>query len=53
MKKIITIKEFHDELISRIDNNKGIDCCKAEIKKLASVAKEFIGDKKIEVNWKD
>jgi hypothetical protein len=53
MKKIITIKEFADELAIRIDKNKGIDCCKEEIKNLAEIAKKFIGDKQIEVNWKD
>jgi len=53
MKKTITIKEFCDELMARINKNKGIDCCKDEIKKLAEIAKESIGDKKIEVNWKD
>lgn len=53
MKKTVTLKEFADELILRIDSQKGIDCCKDEIKKLAAIAKQFIGDKQIEVNWKE
>jgi len=53
MKKIITVKEFAKELELRIDKNKGIDCCKEEIKKLADLAAKYIGDKEIEVNWKD
>ncbi len=53
MKKVITIDQFTDELIKRIDNAKDIECCKEEIKKLASIAKNYIGDKNIEVNWKD
>jgi len=40
-------------LIKRIDNQKGIDCCKEEIKNLALLAKKEISDKEIEVNWKD
>jgi hypothetical protein len=53
MKKIITIKEFAKELLLRIDKDKGIECCKAEIKNLANVAAKFIGEKEIEVDWKD
>jgi hypothetical protein len=53
MKKILTIKEFADELVARIEKNKGIDCCKEEIKNFAAIAKKYIGDKEIEVNWKD
>ncbi|MBF0349418.1 MAG: hypothetical protein HQM11_00210 [SAR324 cluster bacterium] len=52
MKKTITIKEFADELIRRISEAKTIDCCKEELVKLATIAKNEIGEKKIEVNWK-
>ena len=53
MKKVITIEQFSDELIARIDETKTIDCCKEEIKLLAQIAKENIGSKEIEVTWKD
>jgi len=53
MKKTVTIKEFTEELISRIDNAKSIECCKEEIKSLAAIAKENIGTLTIDVNWKD
>jgi hypothetical protein len=53
MKKTITIAEFADELVKRIDSSKGIDCCSDEIKNLAAIAKESIGTQSIEVNWKD
>lgn len=53
MQKDITISEFADELVKRIDDTKTIDCCKEEIKNLAGIAKSEIGDKMITVEWKD
>lgn len=53
MKKTLTISEFSDELIERIEKTKDIQCCSEEIKKLAAIAKESIGSQTIEVNWKD
>lgn len=53
MKKEITIKEFSAELIKRIDTQKGIDCCKEEIKNFAELAAEKIPGEKITVNWKE
>ncbi len=53
MKKEITISEFSDELVKRIEEAKTIDCCKEEIKNLAAIAKTEIGGKKITVEWKD
>ncbi|MCP5107156.1 MAG: hypothetical protein GY950_27465 [bacterium] len=53
MKKKITISEFADELIQRVQAAKDIDCCKEEIINLATIAQEHIGDKLIEVNWKE
>ncbi|MBI4951627.1 MAG: hypothetical protein HY908_06310 [Myxococcales bacterium] len=53
MQKEITVAEFARELVARIDGTKGIDCCKDEIKKLALMAKDQMGDKKIVVNWKE
>ena len=53
MKKVLSITEFCDELVSRIDEKKTIDCCVEEIKNLAMIAKKEIGQKTIEVNWKE
>ena len=53
MKKEITINEFADDLIARINKGKTIDCCKEELLLLAQIAKERIGDQKITVNWKE
>ena len=53
MKKLITVKEFAEELISRIDKDKTVDCCREEIKKFARLAAEKMAGEKIEVNWKD
>ncbi|MDH5718539.1 MAG: hypothetical protein OEZ22_13010 [Spirochaetia bacterium] len=51
MKKVITIKEFCDELIERISHTESIDCCKDELLKFAHMAKDHMGEKEIEVNW--
>lgn len=53
MKKEITIRELTTELMARIDQAKGIECCKEEIKSLALLAKERMPDEKIVVNWKE
>lgn len=53
MKKEITIKEFADELAQRVEASKEIECCKEEILNLAKVAAQSIGDKMIQVNWKE
>ena len=53
MKKEITINQFVDELIERLNNNKTIDCCKEEIINFGKMAKDVMGDKMIEVNWKE
>lgn len=53
MQKEITIKEFAAELITRIDTEKGIDCCKEEIKKFADMASARMPEEKITVNWKE
>lgn len=53
MKKEISIREFADELVSRIDDAKTIDCCKEEIRLLAEMAKRRMGDDRITVEWKD
>ena len=53
MKKTITVREFVADLIDRIDKDKGIDCCRDEIKKFAKMAQERMGDELIEVEWKD
>ncbi len=53
MKKEISIREFADELMTRIDDAKTIDCCKEEIRLLAEMAKRKMGDDRITVEWKD
>jgi hypothetical protein len=53
MKKKITVSQFADELVQRIDDAKDIDCCKEELVNLANLAREKIGDEIIEVNWQD
>ena len=53
MKKEITVAEFVRELVQRIDGDKGIDCCKEEIKNLARLAERRMADEKIVVNWKE
>lgn len=53
MKKEISINEFADELMSRIDKAKTIDCCKEEIRLLAEMAKKKMGSERIMVEWKD
>ncbi len=53
MKKAISIKDFSDELMKRIENSRDIECCREEIKNLAAIAKKEIPDMKIEVTWKD
>ena len=53
MKKEITIREFVDELLDRIENAEDINCCKDEIKTFAGYVKDKLGDDKIAVEWKD
>jgi hypothetical protein len=53
MEKEITVKQFAEELIQRIDKNRDIDCCRVEIKRLAEMAGREIADKKIRVQWKE
>jgi hypothetical protein len=53
MKKEITIAEFADELKSRLEKGKTIDCCREELLTLADIIREKIGNEKIIVNWKE
>ena len=53
MKKEITLAEFADELKTRLEVGKTVDCCKEELLTLADIVKEKIGTEKIVVNWKD
>ena len=52
MKKEITVRDFVDELVARIDTAKDIDCCKEEIKELARLAQREIPDRTLMVTWK-
>ena len=51
--KIITIREFADELEKRLKNGKTVDCCKEELLNLAVLIRDKIGDETIKVHWKD
>lgn len=53
MEKEITVAQFAEELVTRIDRAKTIDCCKDEIKRLAHLAAQKMGQEKILVHWKD
>ena len=52
-KKEITIREFADELLERLEKGKTVDCCKEELVNLAAILKSKIPNEKIEVTWKD
>lgn len=52
-KRMITVKEFADELTRRLERNKTVDCCKEELLNLATKAKEKIGSELIEVSWRE
>ncbi|MDC7241334.1 MAG: hypothetical protein PQJ50_13340 [Spirochaetales bacterium] len=51
--KLITVREFADELTKRLNEGKTIDCCKKELLNLAALAREKMGSEKILVDWKD
>jgi hypothetical protein len=53
MEKEITLAEFAEELKVRLDAGKTVDCCKAELLKLAEIIKAKIPAEKITVNWVD
>lgn len=53
MEKEITIAEFAAELMTRIDRAQTIDCCKEEIRRLANLAAQKMGQERILVQWKD
>jgi len=53
MKKVITLKEFSEELKSRLNQGKTVDCCKAELLALADMVAEKMGSETIEVDWKE
>ena len=49
--KEITLREFAEELKTRLNEGKTIDCCKDELIKLADIIKNKIPDEKITVDW--
>ena len=53
MEKEITLLEFADELIRRLQNGKTVDCCREELLRLAEILKKKLPEEKILVNWKD
>jgi hypothetical protein len=53
MEKEITLSEFADELTARLDKGKTVDCCKAELLRLAVILKAKLPEEKILVTWKE
>jgi hypothetical protein len=52
MEKEITIAEFAEELKTRLQAGKTVDCCKDELLRLADIISAKIGEEKILVSWK-
>lgn len=52
MKREVTVAEFVDDLMKRIDEAKTIDCCKTELKTFAELAKQKMPNEKLTVDWK-
>lgn len=48
----VTVKDFVQELLERIDEADTIDCCKEEIKKFALLAMDKMPNETIEIAWK-
>jgi hypothetical protein len=53
MEKEITLSEFADELTKRLGMGKTVDCCKAELLRLAVILKAKLPEEKTLVNWKE
>jgi hypothetical protein len=53
MQKVITMKEFSDELKQRLEDGKTVDCCKTELLRMADIVSEKLADETIEVNWSE
>ena len=53
MEKTITLAEFAQELTQRLNDGKTVDCCKAELLRLADILKEKLPEEKILVTWKE
>ena len=53
MEKEITLAEFSEELKVRLDAGKTVDCCKAELLRLADIIEAKIPEEKIRVTWID
>ncbi len=53
MEKEITITEFAEELRTRLEDGKTVDCCKTELLRLADLITDKIGHEKILVSWQD
>ena len=53
MEKEITLAEFADEMVERLNAGKTVDCCKEELIRLADILKDKIPQETIKVNWVD
>lgn len=52
-KRKISVNQFADELVDRLNKNKTVDCCKEELVNFAEMARNKMGSEMIEVNWQD
>ena len=52
-KRQITVAEFADELLERLEKHKTVDCCREELMNLADLIKQKIPNEKITVNWQE
>lgn len=53
MEKVITMAEFAEELIQRLNQGKTVDCCKPELLRLAEFLKMKVPRETIRVTWKE
>ena len=53
MEKEITLAEFADEMVERLNAGKTVDCCKEELIRLADILKDKIPQETIKVHWVD
>ena len=53
MEKEITMAEFAEELKTRLNAGKTVDCCKEELLRLAEILKAKLPNEMIKVTWVD
>lgn len=53
MKREVTVKQFVEDFLKRVEEHKTIDCCKEELKQFAALAVKKMPDETLTVDWKD